>query len=114
MPRRIERAISIKQPFVEQILTGKKRLEFRSRATKIRERVYLYASLTERHEVAEWQKVSKKPGTLVTGMIVGTVEITDCIQRGTGFAYVLDRPRRLRTPLKATNRAQPCFWRPRF
>ena len=37
------RALSIRQPFVEQILTGDKGIEYRSRRTHIRGRVYLYA-----------------------------------------------------------------------
>lgn len=39
------RAISIQQPFVEPILIGKKKYEYRNRPTKIRGRVFLYASL---------------------------------------------------------------------
>ncbi|MBI4768802.1 MAG: ASCH domain-containing protein [Deltaproteobacteria bacterium] len=42
----IARAISIRQPWVELILLGKKKAEYRSRPTKIRERVYIYASRT--------------------------------------------------------------------
>ena len=37
----VTRAISIRQPWVEQILIGKKRAEYRDRPTNIRERVYL-------------------------------------------------------------------------
>jgi hypothetical protein len=44
-PERLQRAISIRQPYVEQILQGSKKREFRSRPTRIRERVYLYAAL---------------------------------------------------------------------
>lgn len=36
---KIIRAISIRQPYVEQILRGEKRYEYRSQDTKIRERV---------------------------------------------------------------------------
>lgn len=39
-------AISIRQPYVELILQGKKLKEFRSRRTHIRDRVYLYVSMT--------------------------------------------------------------------
>jgi len=46
----IRRAISIRQPFVEAILDGKKKIEYRSRKTNIRERVYIYASLGMREE----------------------------------------------------------------
>ena len=40
------RALSIRHPYAEQILRGKKKAEYRSRPTNIRERVYIYASLT--------------------------------------------------------------------
>jgi ASCH domain len=39
----LKRALSIRQPFVELILTGRKTAEYRSRYTHMRERVYLYA-----------------------------------------------------------------------
>jgi hypothetical protein len=42
---RLSRAISIRQPYVERILNGTKKAEFRSRRTLIRERVYLYVSM---------------------------------------------------------------------
>lgn len=44
-PDQLERAISIRQPYVERILVGPKTREFRSRPTRIRGRVYLYAGL---------------------------------------------------------------------
>jgi hypothetical protein len=39
------RALSIRQPHIEAILRGVKKIEYRSIRTNIRERVYLYASL---------------------------------------------------------------------
>ena len=112
---RITRAISIKQPFVEQILVGLKRREYRNQATRIRERVYLYASLKPRTDPREWRKVRKRPGELPSGAIVGTVEIIGCESDGAGgFAYVLRNPKRLRRALKARNRALPRFWIPEF
>ena len=35
-------ALSIRQPHVEQILRGKKKIEYRSMPTNKRERVYIY------------------------------------------------------------------------
>ncbi len=114
----IVRAISIRQPFVEQILKGIKRFEYRSRPTNIRERVYLYASLRPRTEESEWRKVNRERGQLPTGLIVGTVEIAGCTVRKDGrdvyYAYALRNPKRLRTPLVARNQPQPGFWRPQF
>ena len=109
----ILRAISIRQPFVEQILKGIKRFEYRSRPTNIRERVYLHASLRPRTEKNEWRKVNREQGQLPTGLIVGTVEIAGCTVRKY-YAYALRNPKRLRTPLAATNHPQPGFWRPRL
>jgi hypothetical protein len=44
--KRSIRALSIRQPHAENILRGRKRIEYRSRPTKIiGERVYIYASL---------------------------------------------------------------------
>ena len=43
----IKRAISIRQPYAEQILQGKKSFEYRKKLTRIRERVPVYAALKE-------------------------------------------------------------------
>ncbi len=111
----ITRAISIRQPFVEQILRGIKKKEFRSRPTKIRERVYLYAALTPRREPALWRSVGCEPGDLPAGVIVGSVEIADCKQLPTGeYAYILKNPKRIRKPLSPINQPQPGFWPPQF
>ena len=39
------RALSIRQPHAEAIMRGVKTIEYRSRATRIRGRIYIYASL---------------------------------------------------------------------
>jgi hypothetical protein len=56
------RAISIRQPYVERILNGTKKAEFRSRRTLIRERVYLYVSM-RRVDPADrsWRSLGKTP-----------------------------------------------------
>lgn len=112
----IVRAISIRQPFVELILLGKKVKEYRSRPTNIRERVYLYASLTPDKRPGKWRLAGKRPGELPTGAIVGTVEIADCRwdERDECYAYRLRNPERLPKPLFAKNQPQPGFWRPQF
>lgn len=107
-------AISIKQPFVEQILRGIKKREYRSQPTKIKERVYLYASLKPRPEVAEWRKVGLSIGDAPCGLIVGTVEIVKCVEHDDGYAYVLADPQRLTRHLTAKNQPQPRFWIPQF
>jgi hypothetical protein len=112
----IERAISIRQPFVELILQGRKTEEYRSKPTNIRERVYLYASLQPFDSEDEWAKVGCEPGQLPVGLILGSVDIVDCrlTSDGDSYAYVLRDPQRITPPLKATNQPQPVFWRPVF
>jgi len=112
----IVRAISIRQPWVELILQGRKKAENRSRPTNIRERVYIYASLTPADCPAAWRSLRMRPGELPAGAILGSVEVADCrwdpVEKS--FAYILRKPERLDKPLYAKNHAQPCFWRPQF
>ncbi len=71
------RAISIQQPYIEEILRGIKKYEYRSRQTHIRGRVFLYAS-KKNGEESHWKKLRLNPGELPTGVIVGSVEIVGC------------------------------------
>lgn len=103
------RALSVRQPFVEQILCGRKRAEFRNRPTKIRGKIYLYASLRP----ADGMNVR---ADLPTGLIVGTAEVIDCrkSKRWPGtWEWVLKNPRRLRQPFKPRQHPQPAWFYPR-
>jgi hypothetical protein len=107
------RAISIKQPFVEEILRGIKKYEYRSRATKIRGRVFLYASLKPRED-GNWKRLKMKPEDAPTGMIVGSVEIVDCVyfEKDDCYGYKLKNPKRYKKHLKPKSHPQPCFFFP--
>lgn len=106
------RAISIKQPFAELIMRGKKRTEYRSRPTKVRGRVYVYASLKP-HLHAEWQDMRLCPEDVPLGLIVGTVEIVACQRVRAGlYAWVLNAPRRLRRPVAPKAHPQPVWFYP--
>lgn len=111
----ITRAISIRQPFVEMILDGTKPIEYRSRRTNIRERVWLYASKTPENEVANEEGYDIE--VLPRGRIVGSVEIVDCTESeedyGT-FEWHLANPSRLKKHLIPVNQPQPGIWRPQF
>jgi len=111
----ITHAISIRQPYVELILQGNKRKEFRSRRTHFRGRVYIYASMTPKDDPSAWRSSGKSPGSLPTGKVVGTVEIVGCMPTNDGgFAYELAKPRRVRPYLIPINQPQPAFWIPQF
>jgi hypothetical protein len=104
-------AISIRQPFVEQILRGLKKREYRSIRTNIRGTVYLYASLKPVEDPWGWRHVCDLP----MGAIVGTVDVVGCVDDGDGgFAYLLENPVRFEHTLRAVNQPQPVFWRPKF
>lgn len=66
-------ALSLQQPNAEQILRGIKKIEYRSRPTSKRERVYIYASLKPAAPAA-WKEIGLKPGDLPTGVLVGTLK----------------------------------------
>lgn len=107
------RAISIQQPFVEEILRGIKKYEYRSRQTHIRGRVYLYASKRPGDD-SRWKKLGFEPGELPAGVIVGSVEIVDCkyFEDGDYYGYKLKNPRRYKKHLAPKNQPQPCFFFP--
>src|SRR5579871_3505010 len=110
------RAISIRQPYVEQILRGIKKREYRRRPTNIRERVWLYVAKRPAPWPSEWRKVRRHPGDLPTGIIIGSVEIVDCRWDGrmNNYAYVLKAPKRLARKKTPKGQPTPCFWLPRF
>ncbi len=104
------RAISIRQPYAEQILLGRKKIEYRSVLTHIRGRVFIYASRTP--AVDAFQKLKIEPGSLPTGLLVGTVEIIGC-QGGDGeFEWQLANPKRLEPPIKPDCHPQPVWFKP--
>jgi hypothetical protein len=95
------RALSIRQPYAEQILRGTKQFEYRSRPTSIRERVYIYASLKP-GKAEEFKRLHIQPGDLPTSVLVGTVEITECSGEPSDYKWHLARPRRLQRHLRPT------------
>jgi hypothetical protein len=106
------RALSIKQPFVEQIMRGTKRFEYRSRPTAVRGRVYVYASLKPRPR-ADWKGLRFGLADVPHGLVVGTVEIMGSRRlRSGGYAWKLERPRRLRTFVKPKAHPQPVWFFP--
>lgn len=107
------RAISIRQPYVEEILLGKKKYEYRTRQTHIRGRVFLYAS-KGKVDKTRWSKIKMQPGDLPVGLIVGSVEIADCkfSESLNCFAYKLKNPKRYKTALIPKMHPQPCWFFP--
>ncbi len=104
-------ALSLQQPNAEQILRGVKKIEYRSRPTNKRERVYIYASLKPAGPAA-WKEIGLKPGDLPTGVLVGTVEIVGCSLRDGEYNWTLANPIRFKTGRKPKNHPQPAWFFP--
>jgi hypothetical protein len=100
------RALSIRQPYAEQILRGNKKIEYRSRPTNIRERVYIYASLTPGYS-EDWDAMQMQPGDLPSGVLVGTVEIIDCRGKPGDYEWLLTKPDRLKRNLNRRSIPSP-------
>lgn len=132
----MRRALSIRQPYAELILQGRKTAEYRTRATKIvGERFYIYAAgkwpaakakrtvwsrdlampdagdLPWLVELAEGLKLF--PADLPTGVLVGSAVIEDVTRRDDGMhAWHLADVQRLTTTLKPEGHPQPTWWYP--
>src|ERR1043165_5475735 len=106
-------ALSVRQPYAEQIMAGSKKVEYRSRATSFPKRIYIYASQTAtEREKQSFKKIKKQPGDFPVGMIVGTVEIIDCTGRPGDYKWHLVNPKRLKKPVKPDNHPQPVWFKP--
>ena len=111
------RALSIRQPWAEEIMRGSKIIEYRSRPTKIRGKVYVYAGLG-RYTKADYAEIVKEVGyaidDLARGLIVGTVEIEDCVEnkKQGHFEWILRNPKRLKKLLRPTQQPTPAWFYP--
>lgn len=105
------RALSIWQPYAEQILRGVKRVEYRSRPTHVRGRFYIYAAKQAGPE-REFASIGAEPGDLPTGVIVGSAELVECTGRGGSYEWHLREPRRLARARKPANHPQPAWFNP--
>jgi hypothetical protein len=105
------RALSVRQPYAERILTGEKVIEYRTRRTHIRGRVYLYASKTP-GDPEDYAEDGYDLGDLPHGKLVGTVEVVDCTGEDGDFEWHLANPQRLARPLAVAGMPQPGFFWP--
>lgn len=93
------RALSVRQPYADEIISGLKKFEYRSFNTNVRGTVYVYAS-----------KQGEK--TRYCGHIIGTVDIIDSFPyEGGGYAWQLANPCLIK-PRKPNGIPQPVFFYP--
>jgi hypothetical protein len=88
---------------------GRVNVEYRSGPTKVRERIYIYASATATdHERQDAKALGLDLNALPRGVLIGTVELVDC----DGGQWYVKSPQRLDRPLKPERRANPVWFYP--
>lgn len=108
------KALSIRQPHAEAIMRGVKTIENRSRPTRVRGRIWIYAGLKRGSDAyeREWMErygIDEHVDDLSRGVIVGSVELHDC----DGGLWHLREPRRCEGELrKPDNHPQPVWFQP--
>jgi len=111
------RALSIRQPWAEEILRGVKTIEFRGKITHFRGTVYVYASLgryRKDEEATFVEDIGCEIDNLPRGLIVGTIDILNCVEnkKHKDFEWTLANPKRLKILLKPTNQPNPTWFSP--
>jgi len=101
------RALSLRQPYAELIMLGWKDVEYRGRATKVRGRIAIYASLSK-EGLEEAEEFQLNPDQVPRGVIIGTVELHDCDDG----EWKLRDPTRFAKPIKPTAHPQPVWFYP--
>lgn len=111
-------ALALRQPFAELVMSGKKKIEYRTRRTHIRGRVYVYAAAA-RHSAADEASLAKKykldMDALPRGVLVGTVEVYDCVESkkyDNEYEWKVRKPVRSKRLIRPTAMPQPGWFRP--
>ena len=112
------KALSIRQPHAEAIMRGVKPIEFHSRPTDVRGRIYIYASL-RRFRAEEEAEMLQMYGiedvdidALPRGVLIGTVEIWDCTGSDRKYEWHFRSPERATELLKPTKQPQAIWFHP--
>ena len=108
------RALSIRQPYAELILRGIKKIEYRSRPTRIiGERFYIYAA-RKPGDPKGFDELGCVPGDpgVPTGVIVGSATVTRCTRHNGTYEWHLTDVKRLKRTRKPKGMPQPVWSRP--
>ena len=85
----IKKCLSLKQPYAELLVAGKKTIEVRTWNTKFRGQFLVHASKKINEEVCKRLKIDQ--ATLVTGAIIGNANIYNVIFYGSKNSFVKDK-----------------------
>jgi hypothetical protein len=110
------RALSIRQPWAEQVMRGDKLCDIRSRPTNFRGRIYIYASLgrfSKEEEREEEEEAGFPIDDLPRGLIIGSVELYDCVESEySDYEWLFRNPQRLAQPLPPKTHPMPVWFHP--
>ena len=112
------RALSIRQPHAEAIMRGIKKIEYRSRRTKVRGKIYIYAALgrytpeQEAKMMAKYKIKDMACDDLPRGVLIGTVDLWDCTETDLEFHWHVRKPERAKRLLKPKGHPQPVWFNP--
>jgi hypothetical protein len=112
------RALTLPQPHAEAIIRGKKLVDYRPAATTVRGRIFIYASperLSPDDEIAwlgEYDISDMSTDELPRGVIVGTVELSDCTDNGRVFSWHFMNPERTTELLVPKNKPMGIWFNP--
>lgn len=86
-------ALSIKQPWATLIVAGLKSIEVRGWSTSRRGRIYIHASKVADRRAEAWKHVPKRllKQAAIEGGIIGSVELTGCVEYGSPAIFTADR-----------------------
>lgn len=99
------KALSIRQPYAELIISGKKKIEYRNWNTTFRGQFYVHAPEIIERDAIEIYKVHRSK--LVTGAIIGKVTLYD-VKHFTSdealrimyrYGFLLKKPQRFKKPI---------------
>jgi hypothetical protein len=95
----VYRCLTIRQPWAHLVVTGQKDEEYRPRATRHRGLLLVHSgkAAVPRDVRADFPGIDFD--ALTYGAVVGAVDVTDCVEDGDCFAYVLSRPARFSRPV---------------
>jgi hypothetical protein len=89
------KVITVRQPYADMIVNGRKNIEYRSWPTSYRGPVLIHAALHINRDLC--RKFGRNPDALPRGGIVGIAKITDCIpdRLGAEYKFILQKRRPL-------------------
>jgi hypothetical protein len=96
----IKNCLSLKQPYAELIVSGKKTIELRKWNTKFRGEFLVHASKTVNKEACERIKID--PESLITGAIIGKAVLYDVKSYDSKNSFIRDKNKHFADP-KSTN-----------